>query len=183
MFVYAITPAIDSGRGGGVTFLSETYKVEIIRTPEYFEVMCILIKLSSISTNFICIYRPLASTNTLFDEFPGFLESTFQFQEHLYMFIEFLTHVHGYWFDLFITYTNIKAIFPTDGLSDHHYVIIDLSLRSINLCNMCHFLYVLVCITTLPGGASCPRKQSLLSHNSLPSSATCMHNTFVQQRP
>ena len=47
-------------------------------------------------------------------------------------------------------------------------------LRSINLCNMCHFLYFLVFITTLPGGASCPRKQSLLSRNSLPSSVTCM---------
>ena len=115
-------------------------------------------KLSSISTNLICIYRPPASTNTLFDEFPGFLETTFQFQEDLYMFgefnihldlpslntrsfmdvlqtyalhqhVSFPTHVHGYWFDLFITrptYTNIKAIFPPDGISDHHYVIIDL---------------------------------------------------------
>ena len=118
-------------------------------------------KLSSISTNLICIYRPPASTNTLFDEFPGFLETTFQFQEDLYMFgefnihldlsslntrsfmdvlqtyalhqhVSFPTHVHGYWLDLFITrptYTNIKAIFPTDGISDHHYVIIDLSLQ------------------------------------------------------
>ena len=41
----------------------------------------------------------------------------------------FPTHVHGHWLDLFITRStciNIKAIFPTDGLSDHHCVIIDL---------------------------------------------------------
>ena len=50
-------------------------------------------KLSSISTNLICIYRPPASTNTLFDEFPGFLETTFQFQEDLYMFGEFNIHL------------------------------------------------------------------------------------------
>ena len=47
----------------------------------------------------------------------------------LHQHVLFPTHVHGYWFDLFITYTNIKAIFPTDGLSDHHCVIIDLSLQ------------------------------------------------------
>ena len=144
-------------------FLPETYRLEIIRTPQYqsFKVICILIKRSSISTNFVSIYCPPASTNTLFHEFPGFLETTFQFQEDLYMFgefnihldlprlntisfmdvlqtyashqhVSFPKHVHGYWLDLFITrptYTNIKAIFPTDGLSDHHCVIIDLSLQ------------------------------------------------------
>ena len=153
-----------SGRGGGVAFLvPEIYKVEIIHTPQYqsFEVICIVIKHSSLSANFVCIYRPAASTNTFFDEFPDFLETTLQFQEDIYMFgdfnihldlpcpntrsfmdvlqtyalhqhVSFPTHVHGHWLDLFITRltcTNIKAIFPTDGLSDHHCVIIDLWLQ------------------------------------------------------
>ena len=47
-----------SGRGGGVAFLvRETFKVEIIHTPK-LEAMCILVKHSSITANFICIYRP-----------------------------------------------------------------------------------------------------------------------------
>ena len=47
-----------SGRGGGVAFLvRETFKVEIMHTPK-FEAMCILVKHSSITANFICIYRP-----------------------------------------------------------------------------------------------------------------------------
>ena len=51
----------------------------------------------------------------------------------LYQHVSFPTHVHGHWLDLFITRstcTNIKAIFPTDGLSDHHSVIIDLICKS-----------------------------------------------------
>ena len=46
--------------------------------------------------------------------------------------VSFPTHMHGRWLDLFITRfscINIKAIFPTDGLSDHHCVIIDLWLQ------------------------------------------------------
>ena len=150
-----------SGRGDGVAFLvPETYKVEIINTPEYqsFEVICIVIKHPSTSANFICIYRPRGSTNNLFDEFPDFLKTTLQFQEALYMLgyfnihldlpslntrsfmdvlqtyalpqhVSFPTHVHCHWLDLFITRSpciSIKAIFPTDGLSDHHCVITDL---------------------------------------------------------
>ena len=65
-----------SGRGGGVAFLvPATYKVEIIHTPQYqsFEVICIVIKHSPISANFICIYHPPASTTKFVDEFPDFL--------------------------------------------------------------------------------------------------------------
>ena len=83
-----------SGRVGGVAFfVPETYQVEI--TPQYrsFEVICILTQNLLISVNFICIYRPPATTNTLFDEFPGFFETTLQFQENLYMFSEFNIHL------------------------------------------------------------------------------------------
>ena len=47
----------------------------------------------------------------------------------LHQHVSFHAHVHIHRFDLFITistYTNIKAIFPTDSLSDHQCVIIDL---------------------------------------------------------
>ena len=58
-----------SGRGGGVAFLvHETYKVEIIHTPQYHSfdvILCILIK-SSIPANFICICRPPANTDIFF---------------------------------------------------------------------------------------------------------------------
>ena len=46
-------PLIQVGVVASLFYLK--HKVEIIRTPEYFEVICILIKLSSISTNFINI--------------------------------------------------------------------------------------------------------------------------------
>ena len=81
-----------------------------------------------------------------FMNLPDFLETTLRFQEDLHMFgnfnihldlpslntrsfmdvlqtyalhqhVSFPTHVHGLWFDLFITRStciNIKAIFPTD---------------------------------------------------------------------
>ena len=53
---------------------------------------------------------------------------TYALRQH----VSFPTHVHGHWLDLFITIStciNIKAIFPTDGLSDYHCVIIDLWLQ------------------------------------------------------
>ncbi|MEG7521478.1 MAG: hypothetical protein M3H12_00015, partial [Chromatiales bacterium] len=53
---------------------------------------------------------------------------TFDLQQH----VSFATHIHGHWLDLFITRSNcnnIKAVFVTDGLSDHHTVIIDLCLK------------------------------------------------------
>ena len=72
-------PLIQVGVVESHFFLPETYQVDIIRTPQYqsFEVICILIKHSSISTNFISIYRPLASTNTLFVNFQVFLKSSY----------------------------------------------------------------------------------------------------------
>ena len=71
-----------SGRGGGVAFLvREDFKVEIIHTPKFlsFEAICILVKHSSITANFIFIYRPPGCANMFFDEFPNFLENTLQF--------------------------------------------------------------------------------------------------------
>ena len=50
----------------------------------------------------------------------------------LHQHVSFPTHVHVHWLDLFITRStciNIKTIFPTDGLSDNHCVIIDLWLQ------------------------------------------------------
>ena len=85
-----------SGRGGGVTFLvPETYKVEIIHTPQYkcFKLIFVLIKHSSMSANFIYICHPPASTNTFFYECPDFFETTLQFQEHLCMFGDFNIHL------------------------------------------------------------------------------------------
>ena len=81
-----------SGRGGGVAFLvRETFKVEIFHTPKFmsFEAICILVKHSSITANFICIYRPPGCANMFFDEFPNFLENTLQFQDELLHFWRF----------------------------------------------------------------------------------------------
>ena len=130
------------GRGGGVAFLvRETFKVEIIHTPKFmsFEAICILVKHSSITANFICIYRPPGCANMFFDEFPNFLENTLQFQDELYIFgdfnihldkpsvntrsfldildtfslhqhVTFPTHIYGHWLDLFITRSNCKHV-------------------------------------------------------------------------
>ena len=109
------------------------------------------------SPNCICIYRPPARTHKCFDEFPRFLETTLQFQEDVYVFGDFNIHLGlpslntrsfldviqiyaldqhvsfpGHWLDLFTTRStciNIKAIFPTGCLSDHHCVIFDLWLQ------------------------------------------------------
>ena len=131
-----------SGRGGGVAFLvRETFKVEIIHTPKFmsFEVICILVKHSSITANFICIYHPPGCANMFFDEFPNFLENTLQFQDELYIFgdfnihldkpsvnttsfldildtfslhqhVTFPTHIYGHWLDLFTTRSNCKHV-------------------------------------------------------------------------
>ena len=74
-------------------YLKYINKVEIIHTPQYqsFEDICIVIRHSSISANFICIYRPPAQIHV--DEFPDFLETTLQFQENLYMFGDFNNHL------------------------------------------------------------------------------------------
>ena len=85
-----------SGRGGGVAFLvRESFKVEIINTPKFmsFEAICILVKHSFMTTNFICIYRPPGCTTMLFDEFQNFLENTLQFRDELYIFGDFNIHL------------------------------------------------------------------------------------------
>ena len=131
-----------SGRGGGVAFLvRETFKVEIIHTPKFlsFEAICILVTHSSMTANFICIYRPPGCTTMFFDEFPNFLENTLQFQDDLYIFgdfnihldkssvntrsfldildtfslhqhVTFPTHIYGHWLDLFITRSNCTNV-------------------------------------------------------------------------
>ena len=121
--------------------MHETIKVEIIHTPTFlsFEAICILVKHSSITANFICIYSPPGCAKTFFDEFPNFLENILQFQDELYIFgdfnihldkpnvntrsfldilntfslqqhVTFRTHIYGHWLDLFITRSNCKHV-------------------------------------------------------------------------
>ena len=131
-----------SGSGGGVAFLvRETFKVEIIHTPKFlsFDAICNLVKHSSMTANFICIYRPPGCTTMFFDEFQNFLENTLHFQDELYIFgnfnihldkpsvdtryfldildtfflhqhVTFPTHIYGHWLDLFITRSNCKNV-------------------------------------------------------------------------
>ena len=131
-----------SGRGGGVALLvRESFKVEIIHTPTFlrFEAICILVKHSSMTANFICIYRPPGCTTMFFDEFQNFLENTLHFQDELYIFgdfnihldkpsvntrsfldildtfslhqhVTFPTHINGHWLDLFITISNCENV-------------------------------------------------------------------------
>ena len=131
-----------SGRGGGVAFLvRETFKVEIIHTPKFlsFEAICILVTHSSMTANFICIYRPPGCKTMFFDEFTNVLENPLQFQDDLYIFgdfnihpdkssvntmsfldildtfslhqhVTFPTHIYGHWLDLFITRSNCTNV-------------------------------------------------------------------------
>ena len=71
--------------------MCETFKVEIIHTPKFlsFEAICILVTHSSMTANFICIYRP----PMFFDEFLNFRENTLQFQDDLYIFGDFNIHL------------------------------------------------------------------------------------------
>ena len=85
-----------SGRGGGVAFLvRESFKVDIIHTPKFpsFEAICIIFKHSSMTANFICIYRPPGCTTMFYDEFHNFLENTLHFQDELYIFGYFNIHL------------------------------------------------------------------------------------------
>ena len=77
------------------------------------------------------IQLDLPSLNTI--SFMGVLQISY-----LHQHVSFPTP--GHWLDLFITrstFINTKAIFPTDGLSDHLCVIIDLWLQALqtNFCN------------------------------------------------
>ena len=92
-FIISLSPPVWWGRW--CSFLvRETFKVEIIHTPKFlsFEAICILVKHSSITANFMCIYRPPGCAKTFFDEFPNFLENTLQFQDELYIFGDFNIH-------------------------------------------------------------------------------------------
>ena len=131
-----------SGRGGGVAFLvRESFKVDIIHTPKFpsFEAICIIVKHSSMTANFICIYRPPGCTTMFYDEFHNFLENTLHFQDELYIFgyfnihldkpsvniwsfldildtfslhqhVTFPTHIYGHWLDMFITRSICKNV-------------------------------------------------------------------------
>ena len=131
-----------SGRGGGVAFLvRESFKVDIIHTPKFlsFEAICILVKHSSMTANFKCIYRPPGCTTMFFDEFQNVLENTLHFQDELYIFgdfnihldkpsvnnrsffdildtfslqqhVTFPTNIYWHWLDLFITRSNCKNV-------------------------------------------------------------------------
>ena len=71
------------------------------------------------------IYLDLPNLNTR--SFMDVLQ-TYALHQH----VSVPTHVYGHWLDLFITRStciNIKTIFPTDGLSDHQCVTIDLWLQ------------------------------------------------------
>ena len=49
--------------------------------------------------------------------------------------VDFPTHIHGHWIDLFITRTAcdlIKTVYPSDGLSDHMAVIADVGVKLVS---------------------------------------------------
>ena len=49
--------------------------------------------------------------------------------------VDFPTHIHGHWIDLFITRTAcdlIKTVYPSDGLSDHMTVIADVGVKLVS---------------------------------------------------
>ena len=118
--------------------LFDQKQAHTISTINNHVLICILVKNSSITANFICIYRPTGCVNMFFDEFPNFLENTLQFQDELYIFgnfnihldkpsvntrsfldildtfslhqhVTFPTHIYGHWLDLFITRSNCKS--------------------------------------------------------------------------
>ena len=131
-----------SGRSGGVAFLvPETFKVEIIHTPKFlsFEAICILVKHSSITANFIYAFTALLDVqicslmsfqislktlcnfkmNFTFLEISIFTSTktsvnTRSFLDILGIFlhqhITFPTHIYGHWLDLFITRSNCKHV-------------------------------------------------------------------------
>ena len=59
------------------------------------------------------------------------LLTSFGLRQH----VDFPTHIHGHWLDLFITRTAcdlIKTVHPSDGLSDHMTVIADVGVKLIS---------------------------------------------------
>ena len=69
---------------------------------------------------------PSNHTNTFSD-----LLTSFGLRQH----VDFPTHIHGHWLDLFITRTAcdlIKTVYPSDGLSDHMTVIADVGVKLIS---------------------------------------------------
>ena len=64
-----------------------------------------------------------SSVTTMFDD----ILTSFDLKQH----VNFSTHIHGHWLDLIITHSgcnNIKKTTVSDGLSDHHTVIVDINM-------------------------------------------------------
>ena len=83
---------------------------------------------NTISTAFnLHLDIPSAITTTFND-----ILVSFDLKQH----VTFLTHIHGHWLDFFITsstYYNIQTSTVSDGLSDHHTVIVDVNVSRTKL--------------------------------------------------
>ena len=112
-----------------------------------FEAMCCKITSSSFCAQVICLYRQPGNPTLFFEQFQDLLENMSSFPGELFILgnfnlpsnhtntytdlltsfdlrqhVDFPTHIHGHWLDLFITRTAcdlIKTVQPSDGLSDH----------------------------------------------------------------
>ena len=84
--------------------------------------------------------------------------------------VDFPTHIHGYWLDLFITRTAcdlIKTVHPSDGLSDHMTVIAEVGVKLISHSIKKCFSYRYVKGIPLTDFISDIELSSLISHPKL----------------
>ena len=127
-----------------------------------FEAMCCKITSTSFCSHVICLYRPPGYPSSFFQQFQDLLENMSSFPGELFILgdfnlhldipsnhtecfvdvlssfglqqlVNFPTHIHGHWLDLFITRSTcdlIKSVFPSDGISDHMSVIADIGVKT-----------------------------------------------------
>ena len=120
-----------------------------------FEAMCCKITSSSFCAQVICLYRQPGYPTLFFEQFQDLLENISSFPGELFILgdfnlhldspsnhtttftdlltsfglrqhVDFPTHIHGHWLDLFTTRTACylrKTVHPSSGLSDHMTVV------------------------------------------------------------
>ena len=160
-----------------------------------FEAMCCKITSSSFCAQVICLYRQPGNPTLFFEQFQDLLENMSSFPGELFILgnfnlpsnhtntytdlltsfdlrqhVDFPTHIHGHWLDLFITRTAcdlIKTVQPSDGLSDHMTMIADVDVKLISHPIKKCFLYRCVKGIPLTDFISDIKLSALISHPKL----------------
>ena len=182
-----------------------------VSRPGCFEAMCCKITSSFFCAQVTCLYRQPGYPTLFFEQFQDLLENMSSFPGEFFILgdlnlhlhspsnhtntftdlltsfglrqhVDFPTHIHGHWLDLFITRTAcdlIKTVYPSDGLSDHMTVIADVRVKLISHPIKKCFSYRCVKGIPLKDFISDIKLSALISHPKLTCSGLYRQNHTV----